>query len=158
MFLVFFILFSACATKPIIFDTDLLIYSNDEIEVDYRIGYSIYFLKIMNLTDKEIIIDAERISVISPQSEAKNLNIETNDRSIPPHSYVVYEGDQKTFFKTDIDSQFSFQSKKPRTGNDNWRFLDSNIGSVIRIYIPYSVDGLERSADIKIPLPYLKDQ
>lgn len=153
-------LFIACESmdKPIIYDTDLLIFSNGEVEVDYRIGQYVYYLKISNLSDKEILIDPSRLTIVSTEREAKNLGAKSSSLSIPPDSFVIYECDQETFYKTDIDSPFSIKRVRSKAFQTSRSSLESHLGSVIRIFIPYIIDGEEKSADIKLPLPFLKDQ
>lgn len=153
-------LFFSCKSmiKPIIYDTDLLTFSNGEIEVDYRIGQFVYYLKILNLSDKEILVDPSRMTIVSSEREAKNLRAKSSSLSIPPDSFVIYDCNRATFFKTDIDSPFSIKKERKNPFQSSKSYLESHMGTVIRIYIPYTIDGEEKTANIKLPLPFLKDQ
>jgi hypothetical protein len=160
LFYPFLLILFSCASMsvPVIYDTDKLVFSNEDMEVDYRIGSSIYYLKIRNLTDQEILLEAERLVVVSPENEARSLNAESYTSLIPPGSYAIYKCHQKTFFHSDIDSPFLFRKKKNESLNETPVKLQSLTGSIIKIYIPYSIGGVEKSVYIRLPLPFLKDQ
>ncbi|MBN2656256.1 MAG: hypothetical protein JXR86_04290 [Spirochaetales bacterium] len=87
--LVLFIISCSSISKPVIYDTDLLVYSNDDLEVDYRIGSSVYFLKITNLTDGSISVDPDELVIVSPDGEARSLNAQSDSYWIPP-SVICY--------------------------------------------------------------------
>ncbi|MBB6479196.1 hypothetical protein [Spirochaeta isovalerica] len=154
------LLLSSCASlnRPVIYDTDQLIFSNGDIEVDYRIGSSVYYLKITNLTERLVYIDPDSLVVISPEGEARSLYARAPSDSIPPEAYVIYNCNQLTFFKTDLDGPFLFSGEKIKKYISNSNDLDELKGSVIRFYIPYEIEGEKKAAFIKVPLPFLKEQ
>ena len=146
---------SCVSRPPKIFSTDPTFFEKDKISVSFYIGSKVYYIKISNNSLDEIIVDTNRMALISNSKEVRNLNPKFWANTIPPKSVAVYTCEQDTFFRTDIEALFEGRNEyydSPSFYKKESYFLNLFKEEIIRLYIPYVVKGEYKIIDFEITL------
>jgi len=159
LFIIAIFTFSSCTSTRIQrFVTTPEIYQDNDIDVEFRVGTRVYFLKITNKTDQEFFLDFDRVTVITASGQANALKPLTTASSIPPNSFVVLSSDAHSIYQTDINTVFiNYEASAAQYAHSDLSLMNAFVGDSIRIILPISVGGVESVRDIELTLVEIFD-
>jgi hypothetical protein len=100
-------------------------------------------------------IDSNRASIISSAGQTRSLHLNAEDTHIPPRATLIIRPSQAAAFGTSIDEMFS-PSQLSRSDRESFfaerDYLKQFVGTLLRLYLPISIDGKERVYDIPLEI------
>lgn len=168
------VVFFGCSSVPLIYDTNPAKHMGDDINVEFRIGKYVYYIRVENKTSEPVYIDDHSMTITSIYGDARylfpwksELPFPNETSVIPPNSTITYETYRSTFFESDIDSKFVKKSLFESIDKDEdityladypeKEFLSSFIGSTVYLFIPYTTSNEYRFEYFPVMFSDIKD-
>jgi len=129
-------------------------FEDNEVKIEYRIGKAVYFIKIYNKTESEIIVDSSGVSIISIKDEARAINPLGSTNRIPPKSYIIMHSSQNPLFESDINKPFETSGLTTSSAEIK---LDDFIGQSLRLFIPIVIEDKIVPYNIKLKIDGVYD-